>query len=87
MPCVRADGEPTRPGMDILRALAAGARTADEVAGESGLPLFRVRGGLRELAEAGFVQPLDYFNYALTASGAERTRQGLTPPPPRPLPL
>jgi DNA-binding IclR family transcriptional regulator len=87
MPCVRADGEPTRPGIDMLRALAAGAQTAEEVASESGLPLFRVRGGLRELAEAGFIRPVEYFNYVLTPRGAERVQQGLTPPPQRPLPL
>ncbi|MHB1134034.1 MAG: hypothetical protein ACYC4L_16830 [Chloroflexota bacterium] len=70
MPCVRPDGQPTRPGLSILRAVGAGARSAEDVTAMTGLPLYRVRGGLRELAEAGYIQPVDYFNYEISAQGA-----------------
>jgi DNA-binding IclR family transcriptional regulator len=38
----------------MLTALAEPG-TAEDVAARSGLPLFRVRGGLREMVEAGLV--------------------------------
>ena len=86
MACVRPDGEPTRPGMDMLRAVAAGARSAEEVTQMTGLPLFRVRGGLRELAEAGWVNPVDSFTYVISPRGEEKVAQS-KPSQLRPRPL
>ena len=54
MACV-TDGRPTESGRRMIEAVAKGARTPEEVAKATGLPLFRVRGGLRELAAAGLV--------------------------------
>lgn len=54
MACV-TDGKPSESGRRMIEAVAAGARTAEEVARATGLPLFRVRGGLRELAAAGLL--------------------------------
>jgi DNA-binding IclR family transcriptional regulator len=53
MACVSPDGKPTESGTKMLRALKAGLGSAEEIAKEAGLPLFRVRSGLRELTEAG----------------------------------
>ncbi|MFW6149908.1 MAG: hypothetical protein ACOC6A_00045 [Chloroflexota bacterium] len=41
MPCVGPDGKPTDSGLKMLRALKAGHATAEAVATETGLPLFR----------------------------------------------
>jgi len=55
MPCVSPDGKPTESGMAMLAALNAGKSTPEDIAAETGRPLFRVRSGLRELLSAGLV--------------------------------
>ena len=58
MPCLDADGAPTAVAARLLEALADGRpRTVQEVAAVAELPLYRVRSGLRELAEAALVAP------------------------------
>ena len=54
MACVSPDGTPTASGRAILAAVRRPA-SAEEVAEATGLPLYRVRSGLRELAAAGLV--------------------------------
>ncbi len=54
MACVSADGTLTASGRAMLEAVRAPA-SPEEVAAATGLPLYRVRGGLRELAAAGLV--------------------------------
>lgn len=71
MACVDDRGALTPVAATILRTLGEGASAA-VVAGAAGLPLYRVRGGLRELLEAGLVQEGDGGMYAPTARGAER---------------
>jgi len=56
MPCVSPDGKPTSSGMALLKSLKDAALSPEEVAGKTGLPLFRVRSGLRELKNAGLVE-------------------------------
>ncbi len=56
MPCISADGKPTSTGMTTLKSLKDGALSPEEVAAKTGQPLFRVRSGLRELKNAGFVE-------------------------------
>jgi predicted transcriptional regulator len=53
MACVSPDGKPTESGTKMLRALKAGPKSPEEVARETGLPLFRVRSGLRDLTQTG----------------------------------
>jgi len=54
----------------MLHALNLGLGSPEEIAKDAGLPLFRVRSGLRELAQAGLViQKEDRYN--LTEKGAE----------------
>jgi predicted transcriptional regulator len=55
MACISPDGKPTESGAKMLRALKSGLGAAEEIAKGTGLPLFRVRSGLRELTQAGLV--------------------------------
>ena len=59
MPCVSSDGKPTPTGITILKCLKEGPLNPEEVASRTGKPLFRVRSGLRELKNAGFVEETD----------------------------
>jgi predicted transcriptional regulator len=53
----------------MLRALQSGLKSDEEIAKDAGLPLFRVRSGLRELTQAGLAtQKGD--KYQLTDKGA-----------------
>lgn len=49
MPCLNPDGSLTRIARAVLTALESEMMTAPQVAGISGLPLWRVRSSLREL--------------------------------------
>jgi len=73
MPCVNADGTLTPVAERVLRSLRAPGvmRTADEVAREAAVPLYRSRASLRELEGAGLVV-LDGSAYRLTPAGAAK---------------
>ncbi len=68
MACVGSDGRPTENGVKMLRAIAAGPKSAEVVAEETDLPLFRVRSGLRELEAAGLASSVGEA-YKLTENG------------------
>jgi DNA-binding IclR family transcriptional regulator len=70
MACISPDGKPTASGANMLRALKAKAGSAEEVSRSAGLPLFRVRSGLRELTQAGMVSQ-NGEQYQLSAKGSE----------------
>jgi DNA-binding IclR family transcriptional regulator len=70
MACISPDGKPTESGSKMLRALQAGSGSPEEIANKAGLPLFRVRSGLRELAEAGLAKQRDD-RYELSEEGAK----------------
>ena len=70
MACISPDGKPTESGAKMLRALQAVLGSPEEVASKAGLPLFRVRSGLRELTEAGLAKQRDD-KYELSEKGAE----------------
>ncbi len=70
MACISPDGKPTESGTKMLSALKAGAGSAEEIAPKAGLPLFRVRSGLRELTQAGLVTETGG-KYAITDKGKE----------------
>jgi DNA-binding IclR family transcriptional regulator len=72
MACISPDGKPTESGAKMLRALKAKAGSAEEVAQKAGLPLFRVRSGLRDLEQAGLATPKDD-KYELTDKGIKLT--------------
>ena len=70
MACISPDGKPTESGMKILNSLAAGAKSAEDVAADTGRPLFAVRSGLRELAGAEMVAEKGE-GYELSPKGKE----------------
>ena len=70
LPCVSADGKPTKSGIATLSALKSGASTPKAVAESTGQPLFNVRSGFRELVKAGFVKQVSD-KYQLTPEGSK----------------
>jgi predicted transcriptional regulator len=70
MACISPDGKPTVSGGKMLVALKAGPCSAEEIAKASGLPVFRVRSGLRELAQAGLTNAKGD-KYELSPEGQE----------------
>jgi len=70
MACISPDGKPTESGTKMLRALKSGLGSAEEIAQSTGLPLFRVRSGLRELTQAGLANQKND-KYEVTDKGAE----------------
>jgi predicted transcriptional regulator len=68
MPCVSPDGKPTSTGMTTLKSLKDKSLTPEEVSSKTGQPLFRVRSGLRELKNAGFVEEKEG-KYTLSEAG------------------
>jgi len=70
MACVSPDGKPTESGTKMLRALQTGLKSPEEVALETGLPLFKVRSGLRETTGAGLTEQQED-RYKLTGNGAK----------------
>jgi hypothetical protein len=71
MACIDANGNVTRTGELILLALQTPA-AAEAVAAETGLPLFRVRGAIRELARADLLAPLGDKQFQITARGVRK---------------
>ncbi|HEX75859.1 MAG TPA: hypothetical protein G4O12_04660 [Dehalococcoidia bacterium] len=70
MACISPDGKPTESGTKMLRALKSGLGSPEEIAKDAGLPLFRVRSGLRELTGAGLTTEASG-KYEITEKGAE----------------
>jgi DNA-binding IclR family transcriptional regulator len=70
MACISPDGKPTESGTKMLKALKSGLGSPEEIAGRAGLPLFRVRSGLRELAQAGLASQKGE-EYELSPKGVE----------------
>jgi predicted transcriptional regulator len=56
MPCVSPDGKPTSTGMALLKSLKNETLSPEEITSKTSQPLFRVRSGLRELKNAGFIE-------------------------------
>lgn len=67
MACINPDGSLTPSALAVLRALETPATPA-EIAQRAALPLFRVRGSLRELVEAGLLAEQEGI-YSLTPQG------------------
>jgi predicted transcriptional regulator len=65
--CIAPDGKPTESGRKMLVAIKV-HHLPEEIAKDSGLPLFRVRSGLRDLLDAGYVSE-EKGEYHLTDAG------------------
>ncbi len=70
MACISPDGKPTESGTKMLSALKSWLGSAEEIAKSTGLPLFRVRSGLRELTQAGLANQKGD-TYELSSRGVE----------------
>lgn len=69
MACIQPDGTLSSSGELILLALRQ-PRVAEDVARESGVPLFLVRAGIREFLQAGFLEPMGD-KFQLTDKGVD----------------
>jgi predicted transcriptional regulator len=65
---VSPDGKPTSSGMALLKSLKNETLSPEDIANKTGQPLFRVRSGLRELKNAGFVEEAED-KYRLSKTG------------------
>jgi DNA-binding IclR family transcriptional regulator len=70
MPCVSPEGKPTGTGVKTLQAVDEGADTPEKVAQATGQPMFKVRSGLRDLVNAGFLE-LKGGKYSLTETAQD----------------
>ena len=70
MPCVSPDGKPSETGINTLKAVQAGADTPEQVAQKTGNPMFKVRSGLRDLVNAGYLE-LKGGKYSLTETALD----------------
>ena len=70
MACINPDGTLTSSGLAMLSALKTPI-TLEEVSKVAGLPLFRVRSGVREMIAGGLVEE-EGGKYSLTELGKQR---------------
>ena len=70
MPCVSPDGKPSETGIVTLKAVQSGADTPEKVQTATGNPMFKVRSGLRDLVNAGFLE-LKGGKYSLTETALD----------------
>lgn len=70
MPCINADGSLSVAARQVLAAMEHPV-TLEEVAMRSGLPLYLIRGRVRELVEAGLVA-VQGERYSMTAAGRSK---------------
>jgi predicted transcriptional regulator len=70
MGCISPDGTPTETGKKMLLALQKGLRSPEDVAKETGLSLFRVRSGLRDIVAAGLAEQKGN-DYGLSPQGSQ----------------
>jgi DNA-binding IclR family transcriptional regulator len=71
MACIDATGTLTPTGLLLMRALAEQPLPPEDIAKHLGEPTFKVRGSLRELADAEFIEE-DGGSYHLTDAGREK---------------
>jgi len=71
--CISPDGKPTESGKKLLAAVI-NPIIPEAVAARTNLPLFRVRSGLRELSEAGYIK-VEQEQHVLTDAGREALRK------------
>jgi len=67
MPCIDASGQVSESGKKILAAMANPV-TLEEVAQQTGLPLYQVRSAAREILQAKLVEEKNGV-YTVTAAG------------------
>lgn len=78
MACINSDGTLIASARAILTA-SRKPSTPEQIAGATGLSVYRVRGGLRELSAAGLVRELNGI-YQLTGAGEARLAAAASQP-------
>ncbi len=73
MVCLPSDDILGSTGVSVLLTLST-PTTLEDVAQRTGLPLFRVRGTVRRLLEAGFTHQVNQM-YEITAAGIEKLKE------------
>ena len=73
MVCLPSDDILGSTGVSVLLTLTT-PTTLEDVAQKTGLPLFRVRGTVRRLLDAGFTHQVDQM-YEITATGMEKLQE------------
>jgi DNA-binding IclR family transcriptional regulator len=71
MACVNTDGTLTQSAQSVLGAAREPA-LPEEIAAQTGLPLYRIRSSLRELHNVGLIEAQLDGRYRLTTAGIER---------------
>ena len=70
MGCINPDGTTDPVARSLLQGLQT-PQSPEELAGHIGLPMYRIRSGLRDLDQAGLVEESSG-KFALTAAGRAR---------------
>lgn len=68
MACINSQGYLTKSAKRLLESLTKKEQTAEQIARELGVPLFKVRSFLREMESLGFVAKTGDI-YAITGKG------------------
>lgn len=68
MACVNEQGQLNASAKKILEVLVNSVLTPQEISQNAGLPLFKVRSGLREMVSVDFVKE-ENGSYTITAKG------------------
>jgi predicted transcriptional regulator len=71
MACIDPDGTLTITGRFLLKELAKQPLRPEDIAKALGEPLFKIRGNLREIMEAGLIEEEDGL-FRLTEAGREK---------------
>jgi predicted transcriptional regulator len=71
MACIDPDGTLTITGKFVLKSLVDAPLPPEEIARRLGEPLFKVRGNLREIREAGLID-VEGGLFSLTEAGKEK---------------
>jgi len=74
MACVNTDGTLTQSARSVLGA-ARDPALPEEIAAQTGFPLYRIRSSLRELQDGGLLQAQLDGRYRLTTAGIERIEE------------
>lgn len=69
MPCLNADGSLTAVAERVLGGALDGDIDPESAARAAGVPLYRARASLRELAAAGLIAAADEKRYRITLAG------------------
>lgn len=83
MPCIDNTGEITEMAKKILTVMTRKV-SLQQVADQSEAPLYRIRGAVRELIQAGFVEEIDQLYLATEAGLAALNKTSVSTPAPEP---